>query len=385
MLRPGLVILALVAVLAGCKEKQPAARKVTPPTTEEAEAIGKEFAKHLAPCDAGELDRMIDMELILARAVAGRAMRQSDVKGISRGFGGIGARFCMELTDPELTARYLRTQVIDGSPQPLIRIVFGVGVNYYQLELDKRNNAIRVADIYLYLAGEKMSETLGSALEMLMETPSSSAVTKVSEMKQHMRDQEWQQARDVLQSLPATMRKRKPIMLTEVLIASELGDDAYVAAMDAYTKSFPDDPSVTLIQIDRFLLRKQYDQALATVEKLDKQLGGDPYLELLRVDAYVGMGKHAEAVTAGKRGVAAEPTLEHLWWALLSAQAAAGQFKEALPTLDTLKEKFGTELSADALAADERFVKLSESAELKAWEAKQAGLPEPEAKPTKKK
>jgi len=369
MLRSGIVVVAIAAfAVAGCKEKQPAARKVTPPTAAEAEVVGKAFAKHLAPCNTTELDNIIDVELILARSVANRSIRSSEVKGIARGLGGLGARLCAELQDPEMTATFLRTLTVEGAPRPLIRLVFSAGVNYYQLELDKRpDNKIVVGDIYLYLAGEKMSETLGSALDMLMKTSSSSAVTTVTQVKTHMRAGEWKEALALQQTLPVAMRASKPMMLNEVLITSELTDKEYVEAMDKYAKAYPNDPSLALIQIDRTLLRKDYTGALKVVETLDKDLGGDPYLELFRVDAYLGLNKFDEALAAGKRGVTAEPTLEVLWWALLTAQAKAEKYGDALATLEALATKFKIDVGPESLASDERFVKLGESKEYKAW------------------
>jgi hypothetical protein len=370
VLRNILVTLALVTALWACKSKQPAAREVTPPTASEAEAFGRELAMQLAPCDPNALDRMIDLDLILARSVANRRVDSSALRGLRRGLGSLGQRMCQELEDPSLTATYLRTLTVNGSPRPVIRLLFEQGLNYYQLELDKRGEQIRVADFYLYLAGETMSDTLGGLIDLLSNTPSATSATTVTKIKQLVRAKQWQEAHGLYKTLPAALRASKPVKLLEVTIASELGDDAYVAAMDDYAKAYPDDASLALIQIDRTVLRKEYDATLAALDKIDKQVGGDPYLEVMRVDAYTSQGKLPDALAAAKRGVAAEPSLEHTWWALLTAQTATEHYADAMPTLETLRDKFGADITTDTLGGDARFGALVASDAYQAWLAR---------------
>jgi tetratricopeptide (TPR) repeat protein len=363
---------ALAFTFAGCKAKQPAARKLTAPTTEEADAFGKEFAKKLSPCESSALDSMMDTELLIARAVAHRSLGRTEVKGLSRGLGSLGDRLCTELAQQGVKAKHLRTQVVDGTPRPLVRLVFDEGLNYYQLELDKRDNVVRAADIYIFLAGEKLSETFQRVLDVLLKSPGTPIPTAtIQAMKQDMHSGEWEAAQRKLESLPAAIRASKPVMLVELQIASELGDEKYVAVMDKYAKAYPNDPSLALVQIDRTLLKKQYAEALVVLDQLDKQVGGDPYLDVLRVDAYMSLGKPDEAIKVAKRGAAAEPDLEQMWWALLSAQAAQGQFAEAIPTVETLRDKFGVDLTA--LGGDDRFTKLAESDVYRKWAAGASG------------
>jgi len=364
----GHIVIALVSALAiaagGCKKSNPQARTVTPPTAEEADAFAKDFAAKLVPCDGASIDQLVDMDLMVSRALAGR--EGFDKAGFMRGLGSLGKIMCTQLQHLTVRVKYLRTQQYGGAPRPLIRLLSEAGLNYYELELDKQGTKTRLADIYIMLAGEKLSETLGS----LVDTAQRSGIGEASKIKlvrQHMQAGRWQEAHALLLTLPSQMRAAKAIKLIEIQITGELGDELYLKSLNEYTKAFPGDPSLALVSIDRALLRKEYDTALAYLADLDKRIGGDPYLDVLRAGTLASAGKLDEAITAAKRATEREPTLEDAWWQLLTQQAASKRYAEAIPTLEMLRDKFGAVITPESLAADERFGGLAASPEYIAW------------------
>ena len=159
------------------------------------------------------------------------------------------------------------------------------------------------------------------------------------------------------------------MMLFEVGIASSIDDATAVASMDRYMKAFPNDPSLLVNAIALHGLHKRYDQQLAAIEKLDRAIGGDPYLELHRADAYQALGKLDEALAAARRAVEREPTLGDAWWGLLTQQVASARFGEVAPTLSRLRDTFGAQVDRETLAADERYKALVDSPDYAAWEA----------------
>jgi hypothetical protein len=352
-----LVALALFAC------KNPAARKVSPPTTQEAEAFAKDFAGKLSPCDTAAIDRLSDVDLMLSRAVAGRS--RLDMKEFKRGMGSLGTMLCRQFS-ADVNITYLRVQQQDGAPRPLIRLVSDKGVNYFQLELDKHAGQIKLADLYIFVSGEKLSETLGSLIDA-MSNSNTGAASKLIEVRQRMRDGKWQEAHAEITTLPRELRDSKQVRLLEVLIAAELSDDVYVKTMNTYAKMFPNDPSLSLVMIDNAILRKQYDAALKYMTELDTRVGGDPYLDVLRAGTLSSAGRTDEALAAAKRATEREATLQPTWWQLLTIQCANQRYADALPTLEALRDKFQVDVSADNLNNDERFVGLVASPEYKAW------------------
>jgi hypothetical protein len=132
-------LLLLCAGLLACKQAQPEARRVVPPSEQEAEAFAKDFVTHVAPCNANELDLRIDDDLVIARAFAKRKVEDDVIRGFKRGFGGVGVFLCRKLSlEPNVAAAYLRSNRVDGTPRPIVRLVMDGAINY----LDSRVAAL---------------------------------------------------------------------------------------------------------------------------------------------------------------------------------------------------------------------------------------------------
>lgn len=359
------ILVAVTCALGACKSSNPPARKVAPPTLAEAEAFAKDFASKMSPCSATALNDALDFDMVITRAVAGRNIPGGAVKQIKREAPSIGGKFCSQLSEASYT--YLRTQMIDGAPQPLFRVITGTAVNYHQLELDKHNGTIRAADIYLYATGERLSDTFGKLFDSMIETSVREAGESMQRVQRLVAAGKHDEALAALKAMPEKLRTSKPLMLMEVQISSNVNDDTkYLAAIEAYGRAFPNDPSLDLVMVDGAYLRKEWAEVHRLVDKLEQRVGGDPYLELLRAEALGESGKRAEAIASAKKATEAEPTLEQAWWQLMTQQSAAQDFAGAVATLGVLSEKFDADVTEDTLRSDERFGGLVESAEFAA-------------------
>lgn len=369
VLRTLLPLLAVASL--SCKEKV-APPKVSPPTVAEAEALAKRLEASISPCKRTEIDSAMDYDKLLARTLRGHRLGDHERDQIRREMtNAIGGMLCTQLDSSDYT--YLRTQMIDGVPRPLLRVVDASGAfNYHQLELDKQGGDVRAVDIYFFASGENMSETFRALTETLVGTGSTAASNSLRRIRQLMDTGDHAEARALLQKLPAAVRGTKAAMLLDVKITGEsIESPEYLAAIDAYAKAFPNDPSLDLVVLDGLFLRKKYDEALAVLDKIDQRVGGDPYLDTMRAGIHGEAGRHPEALAAAKRATEREPTLEAGWWQLLTQQSAAKEHGAALATLEVLRDKFSAVVDHDSLAGDERYVGLAASDEFAAWSAKQ--------------
>jgi tetratricopeptide (TPR) repeat protein len=366
VLRVALALLVVASV--SCKDKTPPPRKVSPPSMEEAEAFAKKFASSASPCDPAAIDAVFDQDTLVRRAVTGHKFSSRQFEQLRReAKSAIGKSLCQQLEHGSYT--YLRTQLVDGTPRPLFRVVDDSGgFNYHQLELDKQGAEIRAVDLYIYVSGENMSETFGNLAKALVEAGNLKTNMSMQKMRKLMASGEYAEARQLLQELPAELRKTKAAMLIAVELSSESTEDpAYLAAIDAYAKAFPNDPSLDIVLLDGMFLRKKYAEALAIIDRLDKRVGGDAYLEVLRANMHIEGGKQAEGIAAAKRATERERTLEAAWWQLLTAQAVAKDYAAALTTLDVLQKEFDADFDQETLSSDERFTGLAASKEFEAW------------------
>jgi predicted Zn-dependent protease len=361
---------ALIVVFVGlmaCKRGQPEARKLVTPTAEEARVFGKELAKYIAPCDTAELDRRIDRDLLIERAVANRKVDDAFMRGFKSSFESVGTVLCRQLSQQQnVQASFLRLHMVNGVPRPLIRLLQDGALNYYELDLDKTGGRVRAADITIYMAGERLSELVGKMIDMLKDEGAGTAML-LTAVSSNMQQQKWQEAYGAIQALPAKLREHKAVKLMQVQIAGELGDDTYREAIDAYAKAFPNDPSLALVEIDHSILQKRYADALRHIDALDKLVGGDPYLDVLRGEIVGQQGNRAEALALATRASERAPELVACWWQLLTQQVASERYTDALKTLETLRDRFKQTIDQDTLRGDERFRVFADSPEYVAW------------------
>ncbi|MEO8703413.1 MAG: BTAD domain-containing putative transcriptional regulator [Kofleriaceae bacterium] len=351
-------LLLVFAILAACKTARPS------PPRSELDELATRFAAAMSPCNPTTIDTLVDSDALITRMIAGRNFTSSQIDRLRRSARGhIGAIVCARLPSDSFT--YLRTQTIDRTPRPLFRMLTR-GLNYVELELATTGGAVRIVDFYNVGDGENLSQLLGDAASRVVaggETPSTVAVR----VRQRVSERQGAEARVLLATLPADVRRTKTMMLMAIKIAELLDDEpAYLAAVDAYAKQYPGDPSLELVQLDHSILRKD-PHAFTLIDRLDKRLGGDPYQDIMRAAAAREAGNHAAAVTYAKRATEREPGLEVAWWALAAAHAGAGNINAALATFGHLRAQFRATFGG--LRDDARFIALTATAEYAAWAA----------------
>jgi tetratricopeptide (TPR) repeat protein len=369
--------LLLVLAVVGCGHReQPAAPPLTAPTQEEADAFAKKFAKHVIPCDRSALNRDIDGDQMITRALAGRKMQPEKARGARMGITTHLSTAMCDIASPTNVLggeapsyEVLRTRMIDGHPRPLLRLASDAGVTYHELTLDKQHGEVRVADILLYSTGETFSEMVGSMLDAL-DNPSDGL--GMSRAKQLLNEGKAKEARDAVDTLPDRLRNTKTVMLFRVFASGAMNDDAeYLKTMDEFAKAYPNDPALELVQIDQAFLKKDYKKVLEMLDRLDKRVGGDPYLELQRAAVYIELKDIPNALKHAKLGTEKAPELQQVWWARANAEVAAKEYAASLKTLEHLRSKFGAELDPQAMREDARFTALVDSPEFAAWLKKQ--------------
>jgi hypothetical protein len=357
--------IVVVVGLFACKHELSAPTPI-PPTAIEAEAFAKQFAADLTACDGGRLRARFDVDQLLSRAVAGQRVSRSEERDMRAGFErGFDVR---SLCSPaKADVAWVRNSNVDNAPRPILRVLNDAGLVYFELVLDKQADAIRVVDVYLYSTGELMSQSVASMVGAVEGV----GQTQLAEIKQHLLAGRGREARDGIRALPDALRKTKFVMLAEVTASNAMNDDAqYVKAIDAYAQTFPNDPSLDMVEIDSAWLRKDFKKTIEVLDRLDRRLGGDPYLDVLRSNAYLELADAAKAIGPAKRATQQLPDMERGWWNLAISHAMLGEHAVALTALTKLRDHFKADVSEAALRGDPRLGTLMASAEYAAWVAK---------------
>src|SRR5262245_8658365 len=125
------------------------------------ETLFVELGRAMSVCDATAVERLCDLDAMRARVagVSHGAWRADDAR---LDLHGIGRRLCTQAGDGAAYT-YLRTQVVDGKPRPLFRLIkkSDGALNYHSLEM----NVGGIVDIYNFHSGQLMSEMFATVFK----------------------------------------------------------------------------------------------------------------------------------------------------------------------------------------------------------------------------
>jgi hypothetical protein len=261
-----------------------------PVTKEEATAVAASLTEAMAQRNPGRLNELFDLtafekrireesqnkldKTMLAGAIKG--MRSGDFsRQIVKSLGKKGSY--------ELVKQYEK-----NNHQHLVFRLYNEQLNYHDFELIKKEDKVRIADIYIYTTGENLSSTLMQTLLSMSEQPAAAKqvdqddVQNIQRIKSYINEAEFEKANRLFKGLPAVIRNQKMYKIINIQIASGLGNDVYLAALNKYQQEYPDAPNMYLLMIDAYFLKKDYAGALRCVNSLDSLINKDPFLDYYR-------------------------------------------------------------------------------------------------------
>src|SRR4029079_11614685 len=92
-------------------------------------------------------------------------------------------------------------------------------------------------------------------------------------------------------SLPENIQHERMVMFFRLHAATRSKDPSAVQLLDEYRKRFPNEASGDLVSIDPLLQAGKYEEAMNAIDRLDKIVGGDPYLDTVRAATMSKAGK----------------------------------------------------------------------------------------------
>ncbi len=256
----------------------------------------------------------------------------------------------------------LRVHEKNGEIRALYRVAFGadVGLAYQDYILARRpDGQVRAVDIDIYFSGERLSQTLRRMLIPLAAHQNRSVLARLSgeenDLVKHMpklrqmveltnsgRNTE---AMAIYDALPESLKKDKTVMLNRLRATQPLDDAAYALALDEYIALFPGDPSIDLQAIDANVMKKKYDDAIRSVDRVDSALGGDPFLDSIRSNIKQLAGDSQAAAALLEKAIAADPEQVEYYWQRIGLALELKDFDAVLKYLNLMDERFEVEFS----------------------------------------
>lgn len=267
-----------------------------PVTAQEAKDFARELQSSIQKRNADFLDQAIDKKKMMKRAGLNK---ESDAKAFGSGFSermNMGTQLIASLSEKgtyELVKQYEKNK----KQYLLFRLYDNGTLNYHDIELVKTGKETKIVDMFIYTSGELFSETLHSIYTQLKssfgeEDLDDKWISQMPKMRKLMNENKHAEAMDIYEHLPEKLKKMRALQIMHIMLASGLDDDAkYQDAIDEYTRLYPNEPNMHLLLIDNYVMKKQYDKALYSVNEMDKMINKDPFLDYYRGLLYKLMEK----------------------------------------------------------------------------------------------
>lgn len=361
----------------------PASSADARPTTE---AAGQAFARSLestiAVGDPTVFKNGFDCRTALERALAPidspAQMKAEFTKGAAEGCGSFGDQIAALATQGG-SYKLLRVRPVGGAPRALFRLIHNDAVNYHDLVLEDARGKTKVVDIHVYLTGELFSETIRrtyvTALasdESLMSKLSGEQsdfvkhLPKIREMQTRREAKDYAGALKSYYELPRSLQKDRNMLFERFTSASEVGGKEYDKALAAFRRHHPNDKGLDLVMVDGFFLRKQYDQAISAIDRVDAAVGGDPYLKVLRANVFLEKKEAAKSRALLNDAVKEEPGLSQAWFGLLNLAVMERNHQETTRLLTEIEAAFPA-IRFTAIETTPEFGEYVQTADYRAW------------------
>ena len=355
-----------------------------PVTRAEAEALAKRIGAAAAKGDYSALSAAIDEAEFFNRAVAGLNLPPAMRAGIARGMriGTALPETIRTQTAAEGGYRFLRVlapATPGAAPRPLFRLSSPLGFNYHELQLYRDDTgAVRVADMYVFLTGELMSQTVRGMMLSALPKDGSVKLTKemadiadsagdLTQLRQHLGAGRHAEAMALFEKFPEGLKALKSVALIRVMITAGLGEDQYAAALEDYRQRFPGGAEIDLVSIDALFLKQDFEGVLAAVGRLDKQVGGDPFLDQIRANVAFSTGDAEKGRALLRKVMKAEPTMPDAYRLLAQHEAVAQNYAEVVSVLTAGERDAGVQWGD--LKQVPEFAGFVSSAEYAKWKA----------------
>ncbi len=231
----------------------------------------------------------------------------------------------------------------------VFRLYSDQGLNYHDYLLEDTTEGFKIVDLYVYVTGEHMSETIQAVYKGLLSNEKfgkgltdgfTQSVMSLKKIRELVADGKYQDAFDEYQKVSKAAKKKKLFKITLIQITKNLSDDKYIEAIEDYRQEFPNDASLNLLLIDTFYLKKKYAECLQSIDALDKALEGDTFLDLFRGNISYSQGDLESAITYFSNITTNYPNFFEGYDSLLTLYIESNKIEKTLNILDIMIDQF---------------------------------------------
>lgn len=337
------------------------------PTDEEGVRFARDIDARMKSGDYRALHEAFDWDALAESAVAGLALSGDARRGFldgfrnsQRGSPGLAGQIAV-LVAGGGSYRLLRVHEVEGQKRALFRMLGADGaLNYHDLIVGRNlRGDLKVVDIHVFLSGEKLTATLRrSCLVLLSQAQPANAwermtgtdmlvqkhLAEVTRFSAAVKSRDAGQIVAAFEQLPDALKREKSMLLPYLQAASQQGEADYLRAIERFRACYPADPALDMVLLDWHAIRNEMPELQACLERLDRALGGDPHISLMRAANYLGDGDLAKAREYAGAALKDDPQMSDAYVVLISVALKENKAEEAKDLLTTLHDKFEADL-----------------------------------------
>lgn len=208
------------------------------------------------------------------------------------------------------------------------------GLNYYDVELIKEENEVKIADFFIYTSNENFSQTMANLIKAKLknnkDADAYSPELRLKDIRTALNNGRYKTAWDDFNQLPYEFQNTKAAQMMHLQICQNLSDSLYKNAVTRFESLFKNDTCSNLILLDKFVVDKEYDKAIEAINKIDAKISKDPFLDYFRGLMYYSKNDMDKAISCYEKVVLAMPTFSKVYLELISIYTEKDKAKAKL-------------------------------------------------------
>lgn len=354
-----LSLVFLAACGRGCGKE--AAQK-NAPSKDAVEALVLALSEGLEAGSAENLLTLFDYRALLEKASSGLALSEEEFE---KELATLSADALVEGLPAQIASLsggagrllHLGPYTIDGTTYERFRLTLAPGgFEYICFLLEKTDDGHAViTDVFSMTRGEATSSILRrDIIEYIaaQEEPNTRGFTAMDklyyenlevfeEAKELARGGDVAAAVQKLESLPETLRDQRWLFFIRTGLAQGTDEALAAETLEALREKYPNDPAALIHLVDGYMGLDRAEDALSTLERVQKTDASDPYLEFLKANILIVLDRKEEARASVARFLEAEPIDAQAQFISTQLALEAEDYKTVAEGLTALYELIG--------------------------------------------
>jgi hypothetical protein len=358
------------------------ALQAAPPDEAACLAFARKLEESIGRGDGKLAERMLDGAALLERSFKGAPGDEKNKAAFGAGIlktFTFASKVSKEIREQDGSYTFLRFRMEGNARRALFRMIAGGAFNYHDYLLEAGpGGTLRATDLHILLSGEWLSESFRRAYVGFVagqpgmlgkltgqQNEYAKVLQQMKSMTDLMRQGKHAEALKVYEGISAEGKKDKMVLLTRYQAAQEAAPETLPRIIEDFEKAFPGDACLPGVSIDAHLVAKRFDRALAAIDLVEKSVGGDPYLHVLRAGIHVETAAFDQARASAAKAVEQEKTLAPAYWMLVTISLEEKKPADTVAWLSRIEKDLGLEIGD--LAENEPYADFVKSAEYKEW------------------